>query len=47
MSLKLPESMEGIVYWTSRSMGDGKAKTWVNREKCPECGKGLMGKPKK
>ena len=38
--------MEELVYWTSRSMGDGKIKAWVTKEQCPECGKALMGKPK-
>lgn len=45
MSLQLPESMEELVYWTSRSMGEGKIKAWVYREDCPECGKVKMSKP--
>ena len=46
MALKLPDSMEELVYWTSRSIGDGKIKTWVFRELCPMCKKSLMGKPR-
>lgn len=40
-----PESMEQLVYHTIRAVGNGKVRAWVYREKCPECGKGLMGKP--
>ena len=46
MSLKLPESMDELVYWTSRNIGKGNVKAWVYREKCPECGKAMMGKPR-
>ncbi len=46
MALKLPDSMEELVYWTSRAIGEGKVKAWAPREKCPECGKALMGKPR-
>jgi predicted RNA-binding Zn-ribbon protein involved in translation (DUF1610 family) len=46
MALRQPESMEECVYYTKRSLGDkGKIIVWVFREKCPKCGKGLMGKP--
>ncbi|MBN2368598.1 hypothetical protein JXC34_06260, partial [Candidatus Woesearchaeota archaeon] len=45
MSLKMPDSMEELVYWTSRKIENGNAKVWVFREDCPECGKALMGKP--
>ncbi len=45
MALQLPESMEELVYWTSRNIGEGKVKAWVYREDCPECGKAKMGKP--
>ena len=45
MSLKMPDSMEDLVYWTSRKIGEGSVKAWVFREQCPECGKALMGKP--
>ncbi len=43
----MPESMEDIVYWTSRKVGKGKGyvKAWTFKEDCPECGKALMGKP--
>ncbi|MBU0756989.1 MAG: hypothetical protein KKF44_02910 [Nanoarchaeota archaeon] len=46
MGLELPESMEELVYWTARNMGDGKVKAWVEKEMCPECGKAMMGKPR-
>jgi predicted RNA-binding Zn-ribbon protein involved in translation (DUF1610 family) len=46
MALQLPDSMEELVYWTSRAVGDGYVKAWVYREDCPECGKALMGKPR-
>lgn len=46
MTIKEPESMEELIYFTNRSVGEGLAKVWVYRGKCPKCGKGLMGKPK-
>ena len=46
MSLRQPASMWECIYFTRRSSGKGKIKTWVFKEKCPECGKALMGKPK-
>ncbi|MEM4263266.1 MAG: hypothetical protein QW666_00010 [Candidatus Woesearchaeota archaeon] len=47
MSLRFPESMDECVYFTRRQLGEkGKAVAWVFREKCPKCGKALMGKPK-
>jgi len=44
--LKEPESMEECIYFTRRSIDDGEVMAWVFKEKCTECGKGLMGKPK-
>ncbi|MEM3374789.1 MAG: hypothetical protein QXE31_06280 [Candidatus Woesearchaeota archaeon] len=46
MALQVPESMDELVYWTSRAIGNGKVKAWVYREQCPKCKKALMGKPK-
>ena len=46
MTLKQPESMEELVYFTKRSIGEGYAKTWVFKEKCPKCKKAFMGKPR-
>lgn len=46
MALKKPESVEELVYYTCRDIGNGEATAWVYREKCPKCGKALMGKPK-
>ncbi|MBW2998503.1 hypothetical protein KY321_03100 [Candidatus Woesearchaeota archaeon] len=46
MSIKEPESMDELVYFTRRALGkEGKAMAWVYRGDCPECGKGKMGKP--
>ncbi len=44
--LKEPESTKECIYYTFRSIGDGEAKAWVLKEKCPKCSKSLMGKPK-
>lgn len=45
--LKEPETTDDCLYYTFRGIGEeGEAKAWVNKEKCPKCGKGLMGKPK-
>ena len=40
-----PTSMEELVYFTNRVIGDGYVRVWVYKQKCPECGKGVMGKP--
>lgn len=45
MALKFPESADECVYFTRRTIGNGKATAWVFKEKCPKCGKALMGKP--
>ena len=46
MTIKEPESMDELVYFTKRVLGkDGKAMAWVYREDCPECSKAKMGKP--
>ena len=44
--LKEPESVDECVYFTRRTMGEGKAMAWVFKEKCPKCKKAMMGKPK-
>jgi len=46
MTLQEPKSMDDCVYFSNRIVGKGKAKAWVLKEKCPKCGKALMGKPK-
>ena len=46
MAIKEPESMDELVYFSNRSIGDGKASAWVYRGTCPKCNKGIMGKPK-
>ncbi|MFC1742314.1 hypothetical protein ACFL3V_07300 [Nanoarchaeota archaeon] len=40
-----PESMDQLIYFTQRNIGSGNARAWVYKGKCPECGKGKMGKP--
>ncbi len=44
-TIKEPESMDEIVYFTQRAMGAGKARCWVFKQECPKCKKALMGKP--
>lgn len=46
MALRFPESVEECVYFTRRAVDAGKVACWVFREKCPKCGKALMGKPR-
>jgi predicted RNA-binding Zn-ribbon protein involved in translation (DUF1610 family) len=47
MALKFPKSMTECIYFTRRKLGEkGQAVAWVFKEKCPKCGKALMGKPK-
>ena len=46
MTLRFPESMDECVYFTRRNIDKGKAVAWVFKEKCPKCGKAIMGKPK-
>jgi len=45
MALREPESMEEVIYFTRRSIGDGKVMAWVYRKECPKCHKAKMGKP--
>ena len=48
MVLQEPKSMEELVYYTNRELADGgRVSCWVRRRECPECGQGLMGKPRK
>jgi predicted RNA-binding Zn-ribbon protein involved in translation (DUF1610 family) len=44
IALKQPESMEECIYFSNRTMGEGKARAWVFRKECPKC-KATMGKP--
>ena len=47
MALKEPESMDEVIYYTNRDLNDGgEVLCWVRKGPCPECGKGLMGKPR-
>lgn len=48
MALRQPESMDECIYFTQRSLGDGKGsvKLWVFRQTCPKCRKEIIGKPR-
>ncbi len=46
MALKHPTNTDDCVYFTRRSVDDGRIMAWVLRNPCPKCGKSLMGKPK-
>lgn len=41
-----PMSMDECVYFTRRIIDNGNVMAWVVKEKCPKCGKGIMGKPR-
>lgn len=45
MALQIPDSMDEIVYWTNRSIGNGKVMMWVYKQDCPQCKKAKMTKP--
>lgn len=47
MALRHPESMDECVYFTNRTLedGKGKARAWVYKTDCPKCKKAKMGKP--
>ena len=42
-----PESMGDLIYFTNRTLeeGKGKVKAWVYKKLCPKCQKAKMGKP--
>ncbi len=46
MALQEPKSIEECVYFTNRTMRNGKVMALVFRQNCPKCGKALMGKPR-
>ncbi len=47
MALQEPDSMEELIYFTNREFDEGGGVLcWVRRGMCPECGGGLMGKPR-
>ena len=46
MALTPPASMDDCVYFTNRTIGDGRIRAWVMREQCPKCKNGLMQKPR-
>lgn len=46
MTLTPPESMEGCLYFTNRSLDQqGNIMAWVYKKECPQCHKARMGKP--
>ena len=45
MPIQEPQSMDDLIYFTKRAIGEGSARAWVYKEKCPQCKKGVMGKP--
>ncbi|MFH1510346.1 MAG: hypothetical protein ABIF10_01540 [Candidatus Woesearchaeota archaeon] len=45
MTLIEPKGIDECVYFTNRTIGNGKATAWVMKQKCPKCAKALMGKP--
>ncbi len=45
MSLRMPENMDEVVYFTRRVADNARILAWVFKEKCPKCHKALMGKP--
>jgi predicted RNA-binding Zn-ribbon protein involved in translation (DUF1610 family) len=47
MAITEPESVENLIYFTNRTLeeGKGKVKAWVYKKECPECNKAKMGKP--
>ena len=40
-----PNSMDECIYFSNRTIGNGKVMSWVYRKECPECHKTTMGKP--
>lgn len=47
MGFELPEKMEDLIYFTRRVLGEkGKVITWVPKELCQKCKKGMVEKPR-
>jgi predicted RNA-binding Zn-ribbon protein involved in translation (DUF1610 family) len=45
LTITEPESMDELIYFTRRAIGNGKVMAWVYRKECPKCHKAKMGKP--
>ena len=45
VTIKEPESMEEVLYFTFRIMDGKPVKAWAYKKECPSCGKAKMGKP--
>ncbi len=51
MMVTMPDSMDECYYFTRRKLvmatgEEGNAVAWVKRVECPQCKKGMLGKPK-
>ncbi len=44
--LKVPEDINGLFYFTRRTIGEGRVIAWAKKMECPSCHKALMGKPR-
>ena len=40
-----PKNMDECIYFSNRTVGEGKVMAWVYRKECPKCHKVTMGKP--
>lgn len=48
MEIQEPKSIEGLFYFTNRSLpNNGWVKIWVFKEHCLKCKKGVMQKPRR
>ena len=47
MAVKMPESIDNLVYFSRRTLADdkGRAIAWTRKATCCRCKNGLMGKP--
>jgi hypothetical protein len=45
MTLKKPQSMDECVYFTNRTIDNGRAMAWVFKKSCPKCKDGFLAKP--
>ena len=45
-TLPQPESMDDLMYFTRRTVFDGRVVAWVFKPECPACGEAQMRKPR-
>ena len=43
--MKVPDNMDDLLYFSRRTIGNGKVMAWVYKAECPKCKKGQIGKP--